>query len=1421
MEINWNNIRPINGSLHEGFEEFVCQLANKKKYPLQQNFIRVGKPDGGKECFWEFSNGDLYCWQAKYFTTSLSSVQWSQIEKSIKTTIDNHPNLKKYFVAIPIDMPDVKVNGRVSMLAKWDKLCRKWEMYAKGKGIILTFEYWGNHDLIKMISSPAFQGFNYFWFNQTEFTDDWFDWKNKESITALGNRYTPELNYQLEISDIFEGISQQPEFQKSLEKYLETIVNSFRPHVLGKTNNRLKDLINAITLALEDLKNLYSNIIFEENQKMPFLALNTICKNLLKLTGDIVTELYNLIEAKRKEKKELQSSSYYSRPYASELNSIYEFEDSINKAINYFNSAPCKLYNNPFLLITGDAGMGKSHLLADVIERRKSNNMLSLLLLGENFSTKELPWTQIINNQLRKAGIDEFIFLDALNAKAESIQSRIIIFIDAINEGEGRNIWPKSIKHFIETVKEYPWLGLVLTVRSSFERLITPVAVLTSDIITRTVHKGFYGVEYEAASKFFKHYNITQPHYPLLNPEFQNPLFLKLFCQSISEKGFKEIPQGYEGIVTIVDSFIDNINERLSSEAYLYYDEHKKLVQKAVYSIIQEMAVQNIDAISYEEADNIVDKIFSNNCAIKEPYLKRLISEGLFNVDLFWEENGKSYDVVFFAYQRFQDHITVSMLLNDYCDFGSSNYGDAVKKMEQLLSTNFVASENQNIIDALSIQIPERLNKELFELFPEKKEYSSIIDGFINSLIWRKHQTIGDSADNYVTDVILKDEYYVNYFFDIIISKTFSTTFSFNATYINFFLKNFSLAERDARWTTFLQNKYGEKSDSNSVRRLINWAWNDDDKSYIGDEEIYLTSVCLTWFLTSSNRYLRDSATKALICMLCGRQSLLIRLLKEFKTVNDPYVYERLYAVAYGITVRSFNKHHAKILCDYVYQTIFNQDIVYQHILLRDYARGIIEYALTKETTLEIDLKKIRPPYSSVMLPQKFPTNKLVDKLYAPKGNSGNYDGENWGSTAILNSMTTEYGRGIAGYGDFGRYTFQHAFDDWDIDYNGLSNYAVKLIFELGYNPLVFSKFDSEQGTGRINGHLERIGKKYQWIIFYELLARVSDQCVLKDESDWNSPKKAINFEGPWYPYVRDIDPTMIIRDTKHERYEAYSQHWWFNKNYSYWKDADEIWINKLDDLPQPEDIIQVFNENNCAWLWLEMQPTWSEPKSLRVEFKDTDRKSITYWVNSYIIDRTEFEKFKKEFSKSVKYNDLPDTRTMYTVFSREYYWSSAFNFFNKPYYDGRQPTEIYDKKNTYIGNAFRTAEYFLWEEEFDRSKNLAIQFYKPSHFLQKQLSLEFSTKEGEFVNEFGEMVCFDPSVNQKSISGLLIEKQTLVEWLNRENLSIFWIVLGEKNILSHNWRNKTYPSQVQFCGLYSMKDNDITGTLYRKPIKH
>ncbi|MCE0554147.1 hypothetical protein LQK80_18900 [Bacillus thuringiensis] len=84
------------------------------------------------------------------------------------------------------------------------------------------------------------------------------------------------------------------------------------------------------------------------------------------------------------------------------------------------------------------------------------------------------------------------------------------------------------------------------------------------------------------------------------------------------------------------------------------------------------------------------------------------------------------------------------------------------------------------------------------------------------------------------------------------------------------------------------------------------------------------------------------------------------------------------------------------------------------------------------------------------------------------------------GFDSIIKSMTTEYGRGIGAYGDFGRYVFGREVYNWkdQFDDQDLSNIAIMRIIEYGYDEKVHGNYDKNlRYYNRHENLVERIGK--------------------------------------------------------------------------------------------------------------------------------------------------------------------------------------------------------------------------------------------------------------------------------------------------------------------------------------------------------
>ena len=130
MNLDWKAIRSLNGSQAEGFEELCAQLA-RAELPSDAKFERKSVPDAGVECYCVQPDGTEWGWQAKYFD-SLGSSQWSQLDHSVKTALDKHPALVRYFVCVPMDRPDARIEGQKSAMQRWDEHVEKWQCWGGG-----------------------------------------------------------------------------------------------------------------------------------------------------------------------------------------------------------------------------------------------------------------------------------------------------------------------------------------------------------------------------------------------------------------------------------------------------------------------------------------------------------------------------------------------------------------------------------------------------------------------------------------------------------------------------------------------------------------------------------------------------------------------------------------------------------------------------------------------------------------------------------------------------------------------------------------------------------------------------------------------------------------------------------------------------------------------------------------------------------------------------------------------------------------------------------------------------------------------------------------------------------------------------------------------------------------------------------------
>ena len=1389
--MNWNEIRVMNGSQNDGFEELVCQLANKEPIEGRKAYYRNGKPDGGVECYCVLEDEKEIAWQAKYFTASLTSTQWGELDSSVSRALDTHPNMSRYVIAMPVDPPDARIEDQTSMREKWNEHVTKWQGWATAKGMSIQVEAWWATDLIERLIRPENKGLSYFFFHKEEFTNEWMLRRNEKSIADLGVRYTPKLNVELNVAKIFDGLLRNERLYEAFYMALDALL--IAGDKVLKHSNDLKNYKEEIEDYLQKIREKFDLQNFRDpNEEIPIQA---YCNVISAFSDCCESVMAYYQEEEGKEQKKLNEYRFYHK-YGSEIHYVRGLQEALYTFSRCVNSVMCELANKPFLLLEGEAGVGKSHLFADVVE--KADEGSTMLLLGQYFTTQDSPWLQI--KRICEIGCTEDEFFGALNAKAESEQRRIVLMIDAANEGQGRLFWKNYINGFVRTITKYKWLGLALSVRSTYTKLLFPEDSVSEFV--RYEHNGFGKKEGEAIHVYFNGYGIPLPDTPILQTEFQNPLFLKLYCEGLKRNNGALRPNQFYQFDAIIRNYILGVESQVAER--LHYSASLHVVEKAIDAIIDCIIDNDRTVLSYEDAYMALDTVCTRY-HVDSALLEELISEGV----LIKNPSNDRTEKVYFAYERLGDYLMAKRLLAKTAEVAKAFVEGG--ELYVYVKDYMACMQNQGLIEAWSILIPIEKGKEFFEYVPHVRDSYVIAECFINSLIWRQVTQVSDEMRAFLEGI--KHWELKRHFWDTCLSIATIPNHSFNADYLHRKLSTYKMADRDSWWVPYLKRQWDYES---PAKTLIDWAWSEEDKSHLSNESVRLASITLAWCFASTNRNLRDSATKALVCLLKDRVRVLMDVLRLFEGVNDPYVYERLYAVALGCAVRQRDKQVLTDLSVYVYETIFkDKEEVYPHILLRDYAREIVEYANYMGCTLPFRMEEIRPLYRS-SLPKRFPSNKQIDKKYEIDVDAPEFKRYHYSQNRIIGSMTTEYGRGNCMCGDFGRYVFQAGLDCFDVNYDGLSNYAIRLIFEkYGYEKEKHGRFDHELGDSAWHSegvHNERIGKKYQWLAFYELLARVSDNCQ-KFEEFSSTVKEPYN--GPWNPYVRDIDPTILIR-RKGEKEKTHERYWWECETEIRMDEKNREWIKHKDDLPEPKGLISMTDNDGGEWLALECHPDWTEAKSLGEEEYDRAKKKVWYQIRSYLVKNEDYEKVLEWIRhKNFRGRWMPEKTDWYELYYREYYWSPGFEDFDKRYCEDDLRSEEFhlndNETGEYIADCRVTTKAYFWEEQFDHSKDESLYIRIPSKMIYEKMGLHASDKEGEFVDDRGNVVCFDPSVYHNTYSALLIRKQPLMDFLERNGLRIIWTLLCEKQILG-GWgaSGADNPAPLDVSGVFYLDEDTV-----------
>ncbi|HMK19728.1 MAG TPA: AVAST type 2 anti-phage system protein Avs2 [Chitinophagaceae bacterium] len=1447
-------------------------------------------------------------WQAKYYE-ALSSSEWNNIKASLFNAVDTHPRLTQYYICVPHNLSD-SGKGRKTQKSIWEEYKKTWvdELAAIGRNIDLIL--WNSTTLFSKLLLSQNNGIKTFFFSQIEIKSEELFLHLDAAIDNLGPKYSRDLNFKLDyLPTVFDALSRNTRFEESFKNNLDSLLLNLNEVISDCSRfEETKQFIESLKARQNELIGIYEKTDFSPLFEIPAAEYLKIIEE----TNEIVSSLSNtlkVIEEKYREelkkkaeadKKEPEHHQYHNSKTRSETDQIYKYWNETENMKKYLNSSLMRAANEGILFLKGGPGTGKSHLLADVALERKSAKIPTIFLLGEHFPNSHpklfIQQTLTPNHSLKD-------YLSSLESLAKTRKVRLLFIIDAINEANGKNIWKNSIAGLVTELKQFKWIGFVFSYRTTYEHVIIPDNFNHPTI----THEGFEGMEYEATKKFFQYYKIQQPAVPILNPEFSNPLFLKTFCLTLNKAGKITIPEGYEGVSKVLEEYIDAVNKNIGER--LNYPYRKiNLVSKAISELMKLQISTDNYIVSWNDAYLLIEPLLKPYTIIPG-FLEELIKEGLLIEDYFYNHTSLKYEQhgVVFNYERFNEHLKAIYLLDRYHDKEAvlSAFASGGELRALFYDRHGFSGLQTGLLNAFAIILPERFNLEIYDVFTDDNGYvqKHIYDAFLQSTIWRKHDTIKPESWNYVREQMRRTEEDTTDFYNTILLLAANPANYYNANFIHDFVKNKSIAERDYIWSINI-DKLWQWYPKNSIKRIIDWCWSDEDKSYTKDDSIVLLGKILAWLFTNSNRHIRDRATKAFACLFIDRTHLLKDFIEEFRLVNDPYVLERIIAGSFGAVVHSSDKISNAQVAQYVYDEFFSDRKPPLNILTRDYCKGLIEFVSSKGIKLNLKKENLYPPFD-YDFPTEFPGEEFVKSIEIEK--EGPYTEEERGQAQIPHSVLhwdfaryilgTNHGSSIPflnytiksrkayeflktklrgnkakffkiyintitminGTSDFGKRLRQistgvdferwlqtneaiknHSYnylkeklevEDWNLfleaqnyissgfetrKYNKkrfnvdlVQRYILKKVFDLGWDRKFFGKYDSNVDSNYRNASKpERIGKKYQWIAYYEIMALLSDNYDFSDRYSDNNAK----YMGTWQHNFRNIDPTCISRQIRLSNEE--SNNWWVEKAYSNWKEDRETWLKRFDDMPDFEKIITLKDQDGEEWYLLYDRIVWHSPKQMGKERYKSGRKELWIDVKALIVEKKDKLKIFNSGSDKLYWLDTDTSEILnyYDIFLGELYYSDAYREQTKAYFD-TYPFTSFRMKNKSV-KVIPTVEEYRFSDEYDLSEE-KISIYKPSQFLFELLNAQIGKNDACLYDKSGNIIGYDiGAFTKQSPNSFIIKRRVLDECLAKNNLEMIWFYCGEKEDIGPN---VDYVYRMLFSGFLTFINNKFQFSYYHE----
>ena len=768
--------------------------------------------------------------------------------------------------------------------------------------------------------------------------------------------------------------------------------------------------------------------------------------------------------------------------------------------------------------VIADAGGGKTQMAAQLTSPQ-DDRPAGILLHG-----RALQKGQTLNDLSRHFSINGNPLtsmerlLASLDAAGKRAGCRLPVLIDGLNEAEDPRDWKAPLSTLSETVKRYPNVLVVCTLRTGEHRrdrsrmwgMQPPTNTRESfavmalpDGVRRIESEGFGGDVDDAISKYFSYFKINDRDVEIPVEFLQHPLNLRIFCEVTNPKRESIINVDYvpASLTLLFEKYVSNICERITQMTNLSYRFNVDEVGSAIYKFglqLWESKKRWVDEDIYR-AD-----VFDNTRSWDTSIVNLLSQEGIIFRNPGVEPGEYMITPV---YDALGGYIVANSLLTKYAHDIKFDWF----KEPEVIKT-FAGDDSHSlafdIFNSLVALAPHRMHgRQLWKEVPDFFKKPALRFTTVLEAKYLDEDTVAALMALFRDNPKERTR-----LFPRLKGTRGVPNHPLNSEFQDAALRAMSVSERDLSWTEWIRKTRSERFNELLSMEL---RWKGDMATRSLTDR--LRAKWVMWLLTSTDHELRDVATRALYWFGRGDPATLFEESLGSLEINDPYVPERMIAASYGVAMACHvdmedQAFVSTILPGYarnLFDLLFAESASFgtTHILLREFATRTIELAVFHNPALFSyeEIERSKPPFSDGGL-------------------------RDWGQSG--NSKEGRLNQDSPFHMDFENYTLGSLVPDrgnYNYSHEGYQKVRAQVLWrveQLGWSSELFNEIDSSiagtqhwSRTASDKKKTDRYGKKYSWIAFFEMSGLLHDQGVLED---WRERTSFV-----------DIDPIFPERVTK------------------------------------------------------------------------------------------------------------------------------------------------------------------------------------------------------------------------------------------------------------------------------------------------